>query len=255
MHEVAAHDEPGTRKALYDAFLESMLLVPVPRIPGELAPGLQTVSAPIELQLTTIVSRNHALATPAFTDLEALRNWNPNALYLGIKAQDLFRFVMSTEIQEVVMNPFGPAGKMIRPGGIVTRAEMGLLAQGVAPLKVGPANLQFQLKANERVMIGLPSQPPGPEVEQLLQACAAGLAEIAALYLFQMATQQGGSHTVIGIELKTVASQERQAEIAGRLGESIRPGLKSGQALDFMFVGPPLIDQMKRLSKEIFRKP
>ncbi|MBZ5719344.1 MAG: SseB family protein [Acidobacteriia bacterium] len=201
MHQLALNDSSENRKQLYDAFLGSMLLVPVPEIPPGLTPGLQTTKTNVELQLTTVLDRNERRVTAAFTDIEALRNWDPNTPYLGLKAQDLFRFVMGTDIQEIVVNPFDPIRKMIRPGGRITRAELDFLSKGVIPSRIGPKGVEFQIKANEKVAIGLPSERPSAEIEELLRSKASGFSEIDALYLFQMATQAGSSHTVIGIQL------------------------------------------------------
>jgi hypothetical protein len=159
---------------------------------------------------------------------------------------------MGTDIQEVIINPYDPIRKMIRPGGRVTRAEMDLLANGIAPSRVGPKNVQFQLKANERVAIGLPAHPPSPAVEDLLKKGATAFPEICELYLFQMARQSGTSHTVIGIGLSADVSGERTEEIVGSMGKSIQPELKPGQSLDFVFLRGSMRDQVRKLGKQIF---
>jgi hypothetical protein len=111
MHELALSDDPENRKKLYQAILGAMLLVPVPETPKGLGPGLQTTSGDIQIQLTGVVDRNNVRVTTAFTDAEALRNWDPNTPYLGLKAPELFRFVMGTDIQAIVINPFDPIRK------------------------------------------------------------------------------------------------------------------------------------------------
>jgi type III secretion system (T3SS) SseB-like protein len=252
MHELALNDNPDNRTKLYHALLGSMLLVPVPEIPKWLGPGFQTTNTEIQLHLTATVDRDNVRVTPAFTDTEALRNWDPNTPYLGIKAQELFRFVMGTDIQEVVINPFDPIRKMIRPGGRVTRAEIDLLAKGVVPSRIGPTNVEFQLKASDKVAIGLPAQPPSPRVEDLLQNRATSLPEVAELYLFQMATESGSSHTVIGIGLSTKVPKEREREIVNTMGSCVRPELEPGESLDFLFLHGPMGDQVRRLGKQVF---
>jgi len=129
MNELALHEKPENRKKVYEALLGSMLLVPVPEIPVGLVSGLQTTTNEMQIQLTWVTDRNQVRVTAVFTDLEALRNWDPNTPYIGLKAQELFRFVMGTDIQEVAINPFDPIRKMIRPGGRVTRPEIDLLGR------------------------------------------------------------------------------------------------------------------------------
>lgn len=252
MHEIALADNPDNRKKLYQALLQSMLLVPVPETPKGLAPGLRTAKRETQFQLTTIFDRNNARVTPAFTDAEALRNWDPNTPYLGLKAQDLFRLVMGTEIQAILINPFDPIRKMIRPGGRVTRAELDVLANGIVPNRVSPTNAEFQLKAEEKVAIGLPAKLLTSEIQESLAGCAENLPEIHQLFLFQMATQSGGSHTVIGIGLNESVSREQQAEIASRLGKSVQGKLDPGQSLDFTFPRGPFAEQARAVGKQIF---
>jgi hypothetical protein len=83
---------------------------------------------------------------------------------------------------------------MIRPGGRVTRAELDLLSKGIAPIRVGPKVVQFQLKSNERVAIGTPVKRPSSNIEECLRNQASELPEIGQLYLFQMTMQVGSAH-------------------------------------------------------------
>ena len=254
MHDLALSDDPDNRKKLYQAILGSMLWVPVPEVPKGLGPGLQSTQGDIKLQLTGMLDRNNVRVTTAFTDPEALQNWDPNTPYLRLKAQELFRFAMGTDIQAILINPFDPLRKMIRPGGRVTRAEIDLLAKGVVPSRVGPRSTQFQLKANEKVAIGLPETPPSSVVETLLCACAAALPEVSELFLFQIATQAGINHTLVGISLNAVVSPVRGDEIVDRMGTSIQRELGPGQSLDFIFLRGSMADQVRKLGNQIFRR-
>jgi len=255
MNELALHEKPENRKQVYEALLGSMLLVPVPEIPVGLVSGLQTTTNEMQIQLTWVTDRKQVRVTAAFTDLEALRNWDPNTPYLGLKAQELFRFVMGTDIQEVAINPFDPIRKMIRPGGRVTRPEIDLLSKGLLPSRVGPKDVQFQLKANEKVFIGRPAHPPSQAIEELLRSKAASLPAIAELYIFQMASQAGSNHTVVGIDVSENLARGEEGEIARSMGVAIRPELKPGQSLDFLFLRGPMRDQVRALGAPIFRRP
>jgi hypothetical protein len=257
MHDIALNENPENRKKVYEALLGSMLLVPVPEIPADLSglgPGLHTATSKTQIQLRRVIDRNQIPITTAFTDLEALKNWDPNTPYLGLNAPDLFRLVMVTDIQEVAINPFDPVRKMIRAGGRVTRAEVELLASRVVPGSAESKAVQFQLRANEKVLIGRPASPPSPAVEELLRSTAASFAAIAELYVFQMATQAGPSHTVIGINLGEDVSREQQDEIARSLGASVQAELKGGQSLDFMFLRGAMREQIRKLGAVIFRR-
>jgi hypothetical protein len=254
MHEIASNDNPDNRKRFYDALLASMLWVPVPEIPRELGAGLQTTKAPVELQILGITDRNGTRLTPAFTDSEALRNWDPNTPHLAIKAKELFRVVMESDVQGIVINLFDPVRKMNRPGGGVTRVELELLSKGLIPTHIDPRGVQFQLKANEKVFLGRPAHPPSAAIEELLRGTAASFPSIAELYVFQMATQAGSSHTVVGINLSHDVARDQQDEIAKSMSMSVQPEIKPGQPLDFMFLRGSTLDQVRGAGTLIFRK-
>jgi hypothetical protein len=254
MHELALSDNPENRRHLYDALLASMLWVPVPELPRGLEPGHQTTNKPVQLQITGTTDRNGVRLAPAFTDSEALRNWDPNTPHLAIKAKELFRFVMGTDIQGIVINPFDPIRKMIRPGGRVTRAEIDLLSKGIVPSRIGPRVVQYQMKADQKVFIGIPAVRPSSTVEGLLSSVAAATPDILELYLFQMATPDGGSNSVIGIQTARVVSRQLEDELAAKLGEAVRPGLERGQSLDFLALHGEFGERIRARGLLIFRR-
>ena len=76
------------------------------------------------------------LVAVAFTDEEALRNWNKTIPWVALQGTGFFQAVASTEAEEIVINPYepdNPDSKMIRPGGRVTRWEFEELAEGRIP--------------------------------------------------------------------------------------------------------------------------
>jgi hypothetical protein len=91
-------------------------------------------------------------------------------------------------------------------------------------------------------------------VQELLRSTAASFPSIGELYVFQMATQDGSRHTVVGINLSEDVSREQQEEIARSLGSSVQAELKGGQSLDFMFLRGAMRDQIRALGGLIFRR-
>jgi hypothetical protein len=89
----------------------------------------------------------------------------------------------------------------------------------------------------------------------LLRGQAVSFPSIAELYVFQMATQTGPSHTVIGIILTGDVSRTQQEEIVWAMGAAVRPELESDQSLDFMFLRGSMRDQVKAVCALIFRRP
>lgn len=254
MHEIALNDTPEKRSRLYNALLTSTLLIPVPRVPPGLSAGLQTAAEGFPVQLPIMLDRQQRRITVAFTDLEALGEWSPNSPYLGLAARVLFQSVMRTDLQQVVINPFLSNRSPVRPGGQVTRPEMELLALGQIPGKLGPGIMQFELGQNHQVNIGKPAHPPSEKIQALLKKAAAEHADIAAVYLFQMAIASGSSHCVAGVVLDGAPPMAKQESIVVSLGSCIRPELSANQSLDFMFLTGALRQQVEKIGILIFRK-
>ncbi len=252
MHAVATNDNPDNRKTLYEALLVSMLLIPVPEMPQGLGTGMQTLQSSVQLPLIGIVDANQIKITPAFTDVEALRNWDPNTPYIGLKSVDLFRFLLRTDIQDVLINPFDPIRKMIRPGGRVKRAEMEVLAKGVVPSNMGHQQIQF--KAAEKVLIGLPANPPSDTILELLRDKVKEIPAVAELYYFQMARGQSAPEIVIGIGLTQDVSESKKQAISQTLGKAIQPALKPNEFLDFMFLSGAFGQNIQKIGRLIFRR-
>ncbi len=253
MEAVAANDNPGNRKKLYDALLNAMLLIPVPEIPAGLSleAGIQTIKEGVEIKMVGLHDVKGVRITPAFTDVEALRNWDPNTPYIGLRSTDLFRLLLDKEAQDILINPFDPIRKMIRAGGRVTRREIELLAQGVAPTNTG--NQQLQFKQDEKVLIGLPANPPSAAVQESLRNKASEHAEVADVYFFQMVRGSSPS-TVIGVGLGQNVSEDRKQQIMQSLGSAIRGQLPPGQFLDFMFLQGGFGDHIRKIGGLIFRR-
>lgn len=252
MHAVAANDNAYARKELYQELLASMLLIPVQELPPGLGPGKQTLQSGVQLPLFSQIDKDQIRFTVAFTDLEALRNWDPNTPYLGLKAVDFFGFLLKTDIQDIMINPFDPIRKMIRPGGRVKRREIEQLAHGSLPANIGVQH--FEIKKKEEVLIGLPANPPSAAVQDLLRNKATDLSEVSEVYFFQMARPQTASTTVIGVWLGQNTSEDRKREIMKALGTEIQREMGPGQFLDFMFLQGAFGESIRKIGGLIFRR-
>jgi hypothetical protein len=255
MHELALRDDAGNRKRLYEAILSSTFTIPTPELPeGFRTPGGKPPLPNTRVDIVVINNNNGQKVTPAFTDSEALQVWDPNTPSLGLKPQAFFQMVMETDIQQVVINPYDPRRKMIRPGGVVTRAEMDLLARGIIPTPIGPKGVQFKLKTDQKVNIGFPTVRLSPEVEESLKTIATQNPEIAELYLFQMETPAGTWQIVVGMQIDKTLPREREEELAIRFGETIQPKLEKGQSLDFLALRGEFGEAVKAQGMAIFRR-
>jgi hypothetical protein len=238
MHAVALQDNPDNREYLYSVLLRSMLIIPVPEAPAGSKPGLNTAAGNVELQMITIQDKESRKVTPVFSDVVALRNWDPNTPYVGLKAQDLFKILVTTDVQAIIVNPFDPIRKMVRTGGRITRAEFDALAQGNIPALINPA-LELKFRAGQQLAIGVPAKKPRAEVLESLIATANSMPEVKELYLFQLAAQADGawsSHTVIGVNLAGTVSEDQKKQVVQGLGRSVQGKLGRGESLDFTMI-------------------
>lgn len=235
MDVLARDDSPENRSLLYTILLDVILIIPTAEIPSDLKPGRFVSNANTSFQFPLVRDARGRRLIPAFSDLEALRNWDPNTPYVGVKSVDLFKAVLGTEADEIRVNLFDPRRKMIRPGGTLTRREFQSLADGRIPESEGSARITFQ--QGQKIFIGVPAEQPTQEVVDKLVSTASSLPSINALFLFQVAWQQKekwNTQRLIGIQLLEDLDASQKGEIIRQLAQSVRSLPPRGVSLDFM---------------------
>jgi hypothetical protein len=126
MREVALKDSFLTRRALYEALLRSVLLVPVANPPH--ADGWKTLSQDTTLQFIATRGPDGQKWLLAFSDSASLQRWKPSgSSFVGLEAITLFGLATQNEFDAIIVNVAGPTG------GEITRVEFELLARGVSP--------------------------------------------------------------------------------------------------------------------------
>jgi len=198
MLAVAHGDSPETRRVLYESMLKTWFLVPTREAVAD-EPGLHD----IQENTTAMFSLEHdpsgLLVAVAFTDEEALRNWNKTIPWVALEGTGFFQAVASTEAEEIVINPYeldDPASKMIRPGGRVTRWEFEELAEGRIP--DGESNQQEV--ESQSVLVTMPKQMPTSEMFEAMGKAARAFPEIAGMYFGQVIYPDGEPHWTIAVE-------------------------------------------------------
>ena len=162
--------------------------------------------------------------------------------------------VLGAEIEGVVINPFDPIRKMIRPGGVLYRTELDLLSKQLIPSHIEPHGVEFKLKPGYQTMIGAPAVLPGQRVIEALRAAAAEHRAIAELYIFQIATAES-SQTVIGVEPdQKMHARGNGGELVRGLANTIQKTLDQGQFLDFMLLSGKFAEQVKAQFTPIYRR-
>ena len=128
MEEYALDPTDRHRTRYFQELLGSFLAVPTAE-PW----GLEEIAARKQFELLVYQKKDGRKWTPVFTDMAALRIWDPNISCAAKPGQDFFKAMMEIDLDEVVINPFDPIRKRIRPMAMVTRFEMKALAAGLAP--------------------------------------------------------------------------------------------------------------------------
>jgi len=255
IHQTAIDDSPSTRQKLYEAFLTSTFIVPTPELPEQLR-GRTSVrsSEDLKVDMVGFTDKKGKKITPAFTDAEALRAWDPNTPSLRVSSRAYFQLVQETNFDAIVINPFDPIRKMVRPGGWIYRAEFDLLAKGVAPLPIPPTSVRMQLKPGQQLFIGIPAVRPSEEIEKLLKDAAGQQREILELHIFQMATHELGSSMVVGIVIDKAIPKDREESVPAALGNAISTSLGEGVSMDFMLLKGNAVDDVRRNGIAIYRR-
>jgi hypothetical protein len=186
--------------------------------------------------------------------LQALRNWDPNTPYIGLKSVDLFKTVLSTEADEIRINPFDPLRKMIRPGGTLTRREFQLLCEGRIPSESPGGMERVSFQPGQQILIGIPAKEPPPEVLDALVSTARSIDRINSLYLFQLGWQQDRNwkfQRLIGVRLIDDSDPQKE-EIIRKLAQSIQPLITADEFLNFIVLQGTLEQQVMTSGKLLY---
>jgi hypothetical protein len=206
MLAVAHNDTPETRRVLYDSMFETWYIVPTRDPSPTDAPGFHDVREDTAGTFSLEQDSSGQWVAVAFTDEEALRNWNKTILWIALHGISFFQAVNSTEAQEIVINPFEPAdpnSKMIRPGGRVTRWEFEALAEGLHP---GDKEREAEAQS---VLVTMPKHMPPAEVFTALADAANAFPQVIAMYFAQLIYPTGHPHKALAVEFVPDTADEQ----------------------------------------------
>ncbi|HLK06740.1 MAG TPA: enhanced serine sensitivity protein SseB C-terminal domain-containing protein [Candidatus Angelobacter sp.] len=243
MLAVAHEDSPQNRKTLYQSMLNTWFVVPTKEATPD-KPGFSTVPANVADSLSLEHDSSGQSVAVAFTDEEALRNWNTSIPWVALQGTAFFQAVASTEAEEIVINPYepeNPSSKMIRPGGRVTRWEFEELAQGRIPEK----NSNQQGMQSQSVLVTMPSEMPTPEMFNALTAVAGTFPEIAAMYFGQVIYPDGEPHWTIAVEFSAAPSDKHLNHMMTALVKAARRVFPQSVAADLLLASTALGQSIK----------
>lgn len=220
MLAVAHGDSPETRRVLYESMLKTWFLVPTREAAPD-APGFHDMQEGTAASFSLEHDSAGLLVAVAFTDEEALRNWNKTIPWIALQGTAFFQAVASTEAEEIVINPYeigDPGSRMIRPGGRVTRWEFEELAQGDIP-HMQDTGTQT---AAQSVLVTMPTQMPAPEVFAALGAAARKHTDVVALYFAQVIYPDGEPHWTVAVEFSSACSPKQARRVMSVLTKEAR---------------------------------
>ena len=220
MLAVANDDSPQNRRTLYQSILNTWFVVPTREtVPDQ--PGFSTVPRNVADAFSLEHDSAGQLVAVAFTDEEALRNWNTSIPWVALQGTAFFQAVASTQAEEIVINPYepeNPGSKMIRPGGRVTRWELEELAEGRVPQE----DSDEQEAEPQSVLVTMPKQMPTSETFDAMCKAAGAFPEISGMYFGQVIYPDGEPHWTIAVEFIPTTSAKQVKHMMAALVKAAR---------------------------------
>lgn len=231
MHELALRDTPENRAHMYGELQKAKLILPTPEISGK--SGVRLADGKTSIQLIGIKDSSGAEVIPVFTDDEALRNWDPNTPSVALNANAFFQMILPLPFTEVIINPFDPIRKMIRPGGRVTRWEFEALARGVLPEFVQSMRA-VQPAVGTRMSFSNAGIAFPQNAMQRLKDVLAKFSEIQSAFLLTLSYGNERPHRAIAIRPNGRLDEARQNLLLKMILEIVQPFLNKGESFDIV---------------------
>lgn len=234
METIATQDSPENRRALYDAILNSQLLVPVAKPLGNPnRTGLQPVIGTTDVEFIVVTNKHDQTALIAFTDEQAVKAWKPaDSYYIASNAPDLLQMSLEMNVAAIVLNVAGPTAR-----GELMRWEIQSLAAGVIP------------DSTAHVGTSVITPPPDSEVKFMpldkklsdkfmrgMKDVFAACPEITAGYLMQTQIDQTAPHLVAGVQLSNDMDEESIRNLMNQLGDQVSVLLSQDEFIDFIII-------------------
>jgi SseB protein N-terminal domain/SseB protein C-terminal domain len=242
MLAVAHDDSPESRRILYESMFKTWFLVPTREQPAE-KPGFHDVQTKIAPSFSLEHDANGVVVAVAFTDEEALRNWNKSIPWIAVQGTSFFQAVLNTQAEEIVINPYeldDPASKMIRPGGRVTRWEFESLAQGVVPRPQPDDDTDTQSAGSHSVLVSMPKRMPSAAMFSALAGAAGAFPEVVAMYFAQVGYPDGQSKCTVAVEFAPDVSRQQIEAAMSALVQEARKVFSRREPADFLLASSHL---------------
>ena len=230
LQELAKRDTPERRLVLYQALLNSLLIVPTPD-PPEDSPE-QVLDDTDELAFLTFEDDAGDTVLIAFADENAALKWEREGFsYIGLQGPDLLLIAMENEVGELVLNPAGPHTLLMQ------RDEIAALAQGQMPNSpIAPGRAAA---AGMTVLIGPPDEMPPESWQSALREVLQHYPSVETAYFFQLHVPPAGARHVIGLVLYEGMARAAQDALVETILAEVETLLPADQELDFVILDEP----------------
>ncbi len=113
---ISALPEGGSQRAVVDALRSARLLIPLVADAGDLGhtDDGRLVDKTQELSIVTVAGPDGRKVMPAFTSVEAMRSWDPDARPVPVESRRVAMAAASEETQLVVLDPTAPTEFVLR---------------------------------------------------------------------------------------------------------------------------------------------
>lgn len=250
MLAVAHEDSPQNRRILYQSMLDTWFVVPTRKTAPD-KPGFAAVPGNIADSFSLEHDSGGQLVAVAFTDEEALRNWNVSIPWIALQGTAFFQAIANTGAEEIVINPYEPANpgsKMIRPGGRVTRWEFEELAAGRIPEQDSTA----EAVESQSVLVTMPKQMPTPEMFNAIGEVAGSFPEIVGLYFVQVIYPDGEPHWTVAVEFAAAPLAKQVKRMMAALVEEARRVFPRSVTTDLLPASTALGQSVKTTGRKFY---
>ena len=250
MLAVAKDDSAQNRQILYQSMLDTWFVAPTREATHD-KPGFAAVPANVADSFSLEHDSAGQLVAVAFTDEEALRNWNTTIPWIALQGTAFFQAVANTEAEEIVINPYEPANpesKMIRPGGRVTRWELEELAQGRIPQE----DSNEQQAEPQTVLVTMPKQMPTPEMFNAIGEVARAFPEIEGMYFGQVIYPDGEPHWTVAVEFAADPPAKLVKPMVAALSQAARRVFPRSVTTDLLPASTALGQSIKTAGRKFY---
>jgi hypothetical protein len=246
---------PKVREQLYRSLLRSTPIVALAEAPpaaltAHFSIGESTVLAPENLNLPFVGARDPDGATyaVAFTDMESMLHWNPDAQhYLGIPATTLLGIMAANaQLGGLAINPSSAAA------GWFTAPECATLARGEVPGYQDEKISTSPLEKGTRIGFRAPASPPEGLADALRDQCQQ-YPDIQAAYLLEMTVGDAPPQLTVALDCAPPPSTHRKGQLTQLLGKATEPILSAKMDIAFLFLESPQLLSMARQLPEFYR--